>query len=470
MVRRSIIAAFVLALPLLSGCCNIHEAAEKGDVRRVRELLDDGAPVYRTNNAGQTALHIAAREGQYEVAKLLLSRRAKVDTRDAFGMTPLDEAARHGYRDMVARFLARGGPVDPELLASALHKAARKGHKDVVALLLDEWPFPDYRGTPLDMLRSAVNLASCEDHKDVAALIIERAATTKEQGALHKFYSDVLLAVAGDGHRDIVQDLIAKGADVNARSDETCSTPLENAALGGQRDVAELLIAKGANVSARDNVGQTPLLSGLSHKKIVALLIARGADVNGRYGEMADGGTLLHLLAQSGEYFPRYKDGAELLIAAGADVNALDGLGKTPLDWAIEIPFGPALEETMSREKARQRQAVVDFFRKHGGRRATPAERHGDRRFDGTWCNTRDKYRFKIEGRGGQILESDSDEFNDGEMVLWFYTFDGNRFTGALKTGLAGWSEIVGELKDDTLHIRADGQTWTMTKPSAPDK
>ena len=57
--------------------------------------------------------------------------------------------------------------------------------------------------------------------------------------------------------------------------------------------------------------------------------LAAGTDVNtkdDRYG-----GTHLHWAAQGG-----YKEIAELLIAKGADLNAKDEDGKTPLDWAIE--------------------------------------------------------------------------------------------------------------------------------------
>jgi ankyrin repeat protein len=44
---------------------------------------------------------------------------------------------------------------------------------------------------------------------------------------------------------------------------------------------------------------------------------------------------------------------AELLITNGADVNARDNVGKTPIDWAIEY------DET----------EIADLLRKHGGKR-----------------------------------------------------------------------------------------------------
>ena len=37
------------------------------------------------------------------------------------------------------------------------------------------------------------------------------------------------------------------------------TTPLHNAAFGGHKEVVELLIAKGADVNGKDDVGKTPL-------------------------------------------------------------------------------------------------------------------------------------------------------------------------------------------------------------------
>jgi ankyrin repeat protein len=58
--------------------------------------------------------------------------------------------------------------------------------------------------------------------------------------------------------KEIVELLIAKGADVNAKS-EYETTPLHPAAYMGQKEIVELLIAKGADVNAMDDFGDTPL-------------------------------------------------------------------------------------------------------------------------------------------------------------------------------------------------------------------
>jgi ankyrin repeat protein len=70
---------------------------------------------------------------------------------------------------------------------------------------------------------------------------------------------------AYDGHKEVVELLIANGADVNVRSRERGSTPLHHAALLGHNQVIELLIAKGADVNAKDDNGDTPLDTALTY-------------------------------------------------------------------------------------------------------------------------------------------------------------------------------------------------------------
>jgi hypothetical protein len=135
---------------------------------------------------------------------------------------------------------------------------------------------------------------------------------------------------AGQGHKDVAELLIAKGADVNAKSKEGYTTPLHFAALKGSKEVAELLIAKGADVNAKSKKGYTALhfAAGKGQTEVAELLIAKGADVNAK-SETDE--TPLHYAAYWGQ-----TEAAELLRKhkAKATVSKV-----VPVEYLTEIIF-----------------------------------------------------------------------------------------------------------------------------------
>ena len=137
----------------------------------------------------------------------------------------------------------------------------------------------------------------------------------------------------------LVELLLRKGADVNARIDGGYGwTPLHAAVYSGHREVAKFLIASGADINAKDIFGLTPLhgpaLSG--RKEAVDLLIANGADINAKDGTER---TPLHWATVNGQ-----KEFVELLIAKGADINLKDAYGKSALQLAIDWKYGAVAE------------------------------------------------------------------------------------------------------------------------------
>ena len=72
---------------------------------------------------------------------------------------------------------------------------------------------------------------------------------------------------------------IEKGAAIEARDQEAGATPLYHAASWGRLSVVELLLAKGADPNARNKIGATPLQAAATggFAEIAAALRARGA-------------------------------------------------------------------------------------------------------------------------------------------------------------------------------------------------
>lgn len=161
------------------------------------------------------------------------------------------------------------------------------------------------------------------------------------------------------GDKELVSQLLASGADVKVTRNQGLST-LHFAVVGGHSEIAELLLAHGIDVNVADNNANTPLHIAGSQgmAKMVALLLARGANVNaktsmkGFEGETDDylGDTPLHLAALSERMWRALAKeeqkkftargagaavgAAAVLLANGADVNAKNDKGKTPLSLA----------------------------------------------------------------------------------------------------------------------------------------
>ena len=136
-----------------------------------------------------------------------------------------------------------------------------------------------------------------------------------------------LFFAAMTGRTDDMRQLVAKGADVNARSDDG-TTALAVAASHGHTETARGLIGLGAEINARYNRGRTALLDSAAHDSTesVKMLIDLGADIVARDDE---GRTALMHATKCG-----HAKTAEMLLASGAHISegdypSLNGLPMT---------------------------------------------------------------------------------------------------------------------------------------------
>jgi len=158
---------------------------------------------------------------------------------------------------------------------------------------------------------TAVLLLGCDYHSDSVYLGRKEAK---------------LLGHVSSGDLAAVKKFLDRGGNVNLQ-DEPGMTPLHHAVnadwKGRNHEMVKLLIDRGANVKAIDDTHHTPL-HGASNKETAELLIDAGADVNAKTG--SEGETLLFSAAWgaaqgASKSYEMYLDLAKLLIAKGADVN-----------------------------------------------------------------------------------------------------------------------------------------------------
>ena len=137
-----------------------------------------------------------------------------------------------------------------------------------------------------------------------------------------------LIAASINGNRAMVELLLSRGADVNAKGGAG-DTALHQAALHGYQAVAEVLLANHADVNAPNVGGSTPLFSAASsgQLKIVQMLLAAGANSNLR--DRNGSSPLSYAIGKSPEIF-------QALLDAGTNPNTEDSDGRTSLSYAAE--------------------------------------------------------------------------------------------------------------------------------------
>jgi uncharacterized protein len=156
--------------------------------------------------------------------------------------------------------------------------------------------------------------------------IVAVVATLLGTGAAYA--DDSLVDVAQSKSHDLAVAMIAKGADVHARSADG-TTALHWAAYNDDADLVQRLIKAGAEVSAKNSYGATPLwtASTVADPVIIKALLKAGANAN---EENAEGETPLMVVARTGNI-----ESAKLLLSHGAKVNAKEQWGgQSPLMWA----------------------------------------------------------------------------------------------------------------------------------------
>jgi ankyrin repeat protein len=262
----------------------IHLAAEAGDARRVRDLLDaDPALAQRADRAGGTALHRATIGGSLPVIELLLDRGADIHAIHGAGLgspsgyapeslQPIDLAIWGGPRSVMpsvwrqvvwcARWLwrrwrgapLRRGNVEVARLLIArgaahdLPTAAALGDRDRITAILDADPARIREARPNG--RRALTAAVQFGHDAIVRLLLERGFDPCWPEVVDEPMGAALHAAARMGNRTIVELLLAHGADPSAYVDAA-----GNAVFAAKTpELRRLLIEHGGQIDPFDLV------------------------------------------------------------------------------------------------------------------------------------------------------------------------------------------------------------------------
>jgi ankyrin repeat protein len=352
-------------------------AVRARSVESVRLLLDRGARVdTAVPEVGHTALMWAARVNDAALVKLLVDRGALVESRTRVGERPPIRPPGTGGGSHGVGIVRSGVPPQGEQLPTPggmtpLLFAARDGAVAAAELLIAahaDLDTPDPNGlTPLLM-------AVTNGQIEVARLLVDKGADVRRAdwygrtalwAAVEVRNLDLRSGAADNGvDRDatlqLIESLIARGADVNARVKEfppqrrymlplgslewvdfTGQTAFIRAAQSADVPLMKLLLAKGADPAIATFNGTTALMAAAGVNWVpaqtfsesparwleaVQLCLDVGADVNA-VNQMGLGA--VHGAANRGS-----DDIIALLATRGAQLDRADKEGRTPINWA----------------------------------------------------------------------------------------------------------------------------------------
>lgn len=230
-----------------------------------------------------------------------------------------------------------------------IHEAAEKGDLVRIEKLVKD--DPGLIDTVKDGL-TPLHHAAANGHIDVAEFLIESGCEVDPKNDTGQ--TPLLYAVA-NGKKRMVSFLIGKGSNVNAQHDKNPS-PLHYAAARGYKSIASLLIENGARVDIRDYEANTPLHNAASsgHRAVGMLLVEKGAELDAR--NKRERTPLLLVARECGN-----AKFAAALLDAGADPDAVDRYGDTPLTlsaWRGYLDVAQVLLDRGAKLPTRKEQII----------------------------------------------------------------------------------------------------------------
>jgi ankyrin repeat protein len=312
-------------------------------------LLERGlGPAHRANWRADSQVGMldyllgwAVSNGRSARAALLLEHGADPNGRDFYNRRPfLENALLNGYPD-VADLLRRHAAVAAELTPGELFQAAcLRGDSAEARRLLAEHPECGDDPLPLMIAAERGHLAGVRLLLELGFPVDARDPRWPGSTPLHR--------AALKGHLPVVRELLARGAPLTVREQTYGGTPIGAATqasingyeheLTGGVAVKEFLLERTSDVFDLTRHGRTERLAGILARE-PGLAQAR----------VLSGYTPLHFLKDD---TPKLDAVIELLLAHGADLEARNEAGQTPLEFALHTDQEQAAEALRRRAVA----------------------------------------------------------------------------------------------------------------------
>ena len=377
----------------------VADAAARGDIETVQDLLRNGADVNTAQGDGMTALHWAAERGDAKLAEVLIYSGANVNAGTRIGRyTPLHLASRGGHGEVVLALLrAKANPnaATTNSGAAPLHLAAVAGEADVVHALLKSGADVNAKEgswgqTPLIFAASRGQVEAIRVLLEAGAdpAVTSRAVDVvemeKADDAANKRISEILdgfkkqekgggdwtpspsqVQVAIESSRHMQRNWPERPADGKPTGGDAPKSSVADAGRPSEPASAK----KAKDSKARDENpasygqlvetwgGLTPLLHAArqGHAEASLALLDAGADIN--QPSAGDRTTPLLMAAVNGQF-----DLALILLERGANPNLASTAGTTPLFATLERTWAPRASYAHPIENQQQKATHLELL------------------------------------------------------------------------------------------------------------